>query len=63
MKTPYQMLHIKRLTKVANDPMVHGAGAVNVVGVRATKDYLVIGGFLVLQLGREPGIDGCAYHS
>jgi hypothetical protein len=38
MKTPYQMLHIKRFTKVANDPMVHGAGAVNVVGIGSNED-------------------------
>ena len=28
---PYQILLINRLTKVTNDPIVQGAGAVNVV--------------------------------
>ena len=37
-KTPYQMLLIKRLTKVTNDPMVQGAGVVNVVGVGSNED-------------------------
>jgi hypothetical protein len=37
-KTPHQMLLIKRLTKVTNDPIVQGAGAVNVVGVGSHED-------------------------
>src|SRR6266567_7977490 len=37
-KTPYQMLLINRLTKVTNDPIVQGAGAVNVIGVGSHED-------------------------
>src|SRR6266496_2544091 len=37
-KTPYQMLLINRLTKVTNDPIVQGAGAVNVVGVGSNEN-------------------------
>ena len=36
-KTPYQILLINWLTKVANDPIVQGAGAVNVVGVGSNE--------------------------
>src|SRR6266511_175275 len=37
-KPPYQMLLIHRLTKVTNDPIVQGAGAVNVVGVGSNEN-------------------------
>ena len=37
-KTPYQMLLINRLTKVTNDPIVQGAGPVNVIGVGSNED-------------------------
>ena len=37
-KTPYQMLFINRLTEVTNDPIVQGAGPVNVIGVGSNED-------------------------
>lgn len=37
-KTPHQMLLIKRLTKVTNDPVVHSAGLVKVVGVGSNEN-------------------------
>ena len=38
MKTPYQMLFINRLAKVADDPIVQGAGPVNIIGVGSHED-------------------------
>jgi hypothetical protein len=41
MKTSYQMLLIRRFTKVTNDPIVHGAGVLNVA--RAGGDEETVG--------------------
>ena len=38
MKAPFQMLFISRLTKVANDPIVQGAGALNIIGEGSHED-------------------------
>src|SRR5262245_405220 len=37
-KTPNQMLLINRLTKVTNDPIIQGPGAINVIGVGSNKN-------------------------
>ena len=37
-KTPHEMLLINGLAKVANDPIVQGAAAVNVVGVGSNEN-------------------------
>ena len=38
MKTPYQIPLINWLAKVTNDPIVQGAGPVNVIGVGSNED-------------------------
>ncbi len=38
MKTPYQVLFINWLMKVADDPIVQGADPVNIVGVGGHED-------------------------
>ena len=38
VEAPFQMLFIKRLAKVADDPIVQGAGMVNVIGVGSHED-------------------------
>jgi hypothetical protein len=38
VKAPFQMLFISRLAKVANDPIVQGAGALNIIGEGSHED-------------------------
>jgi hypothetical protein len=38
VKTPFQMLFINRLAKVADDPIVQGADPVNIIGVGSHED-------------------------
>jgi hypothetical protein len=40
-KTPYEMLFIQRFTKVTHDPVLQGAGPVNVIWVGSDKDCWV----------------------
>jgi hypothetical protein len=58
------MLLINRLTKVTNDPIVQGAGAVNVVGVGSHQDRRnrvprihEVSAKLGSQCNQEPGVE------
>src|SRR6478736_5698093 len=55
-KTPFQMLFIHWLTKVTDDPVIQGAGPVNIIGVGCYEDcrYRVVR-LDEVSVERDPG--------